>query len=1091
MREIDSSRSENIAKQDDKAVVKEDEPKKEENPISPPKSRSPSKSAKKEEAKVSKQRPSKSISFSAKIPSSSSSSSSRPSSSVPKPKSSTTAVNKKRSVSTELGKVNPNPIPINPSSNPTGNNHTASTRKVLVRSQSVITKPSKTATPTVSNALSNPTTTGRKRSISNEIGKGEEAKDSAKGNSTSSKKTLVRSQSVLSSSKNAVKSSSSQVPATRSKISSSASTVPTLNRKSSVALDHSKDSNRKELHPASSSTTSTRTLKRSASELPSRSTATATATSPPSRELRKSPSKTLVSSGSASKRTLTKQTSGKSVSAVINNNNNNEISSKKEEEPSSLVKSKAKAGPQGRKAPSNMKTLRENVAKIEQKDQKDVGRSKEAASYIGENIGGMGIIAAVGGSANIKAKEAVFVAADQVKLKASEGPQNSLRLMRVKGKRRISLRLMDSVHSSLNEGDSFILDDNQGSNLYVWLGSKSSKMEKSKALDAARRINAKEKGTRSKIITLDQKEGTDNEERFWNLLGADGKTEIADEKSGGSDEAADSCGVSDVLYKVTPLKLGREGKLEKINSTKFGQELLNPKEIFVLDCKGEVFMWAGKSSPNPLRSAALKLAKELFAEADRPSWARFSKEADGAESILFKEKFWNFKDDIPIVSKAEVKSKIAKKREETFSVSNMFEHKKVEELFIDDGADRLKMWYVNSDAKQVEYPEEMRGHFFNEDSFILLYVFKGAEALYEGSKDTAKFKDRYMIYFWQGLRSGHKKKGWSALLTTDMSNQLKGETPTQHRVPQQKENSHFMSLFKGVIIIHQGHFASYEEKGTQLYHLRGQPDVNLRIIQVDSKAKNLNSNDSFFLFYENSCFVWNGKYSALSGNVDSWVHHANRVRKGEWQMVQVKEGEEPNEFWEALGGRSNYMSDKIEQSNLFHCNFATGIFSVDYVNQFAQDDLEQRDLFILDTVDRIFVWKGAKCDKKETKVLETAVEYAASDPTGKRKESPIYYVNSHEEPYEFTSMFHGWDDSKAKKVPGIEELTLVPALLAETKRTYTLAELQQKPSNLDNESLEMYLSDQDFEKLFKMNKDEWKKAPAWKTLSLRKTHKLF
>eukprot|EP01117_Protostelium_nocturnum_P000667 TRINITY_DN1077_c0_g1_i1.p1 TRINITY_DN1077_c0_g1~~TRINITY_DN1077_c0_g1_i1.p1 ORF type:complete len:217 (-),score=58.59 TRINITY_DN1077_c0_g1_i1:189-839(-) len=107
-------------------------------------------------------------------------------------------------------------------------------------------------------------------------------------------------------------------------------------------------------------------------------------------------------------------------------------------------------------------------------------------------------------------------------------------------------------------------------------------------------------------------------------------------------------------------------KLEKVNTAKLGQELLTPKEIFVLDYGGEVFVCTGKGSQG------IDLGNR------KTSWARFSKEADGAESILFKEKFWNFKDDLTITSKAKVKSKIATKRGETFSVSHMSQHNKVE-----------------------------------------------------------------------------------------------------------------------------------------------------------------------------------------------------------------------------------------------------------------------------------------------------------------------------------------------------------------------------------------------------------------------------
>ena len=60
--------------------------------------------------------------------------------------------------------------------------------------------------------------------------------------------------------------------------------------------------------------------------------------------------------------------------------------------------------------------------------------------------------------ANMKAKEMVFVAAQEVKLKTSdENNENQTRLIHIKGRRRLAVRLVETTLSSLNDGDSFIL----------------------------------------------------------------------------------------------------------------------------------------------------------------------------------------------------------------------------------------------------------------------------------------------------------------------------------------------------------------------------------------------------------------------------------------------------------------------------------------------------------------------------------------------------------------------------------------------------------------------------------------------------------
>jgi hypothetical protein len=66
----------------------------------------------------------------------------------------------------------------------------------------------------------------------------------------------------------------------------------------------------------------------------------------------------------------------------------------------------------------------------------------------------------------------------------------------------------------------------------------------------------------------------------------------------------------------------------------------------------------------------------------------------------------------------------------------------------------------------------------------------------------------------------------------------------------------------------------------------------------------------------------------------------------------------------------------------------------------SQEDLEERDLFIIDSSDIIFVWKGHKVEPlKEKRVYETAVEYCEIT---KRPGIEILLVHSRMEPPEFT-----------------------------------------------------------------------------------------
>lgn len=74
----------------------------------------------------------------------------------------------------------------------------------------------------------------------------------------------------------------------------------------------------------------------------------------------------------------------------------------------------------------------------------------------------------------------------------------------------------------------------------------------------------------------------------------------------------------------------------------------------------------------------------------------------------------------------------------------------------------------------------------------------------------------------------------------------------------------------------------------------------------------------------------------------------------------VAEGQESAEFWDLLGGKTPYASDKRlqqeildVQSRLFECSNKTGQFIVTEITDFTQDDLNPGDVMLLDTWDQV------------------------------------------------------------------------------------------------------------------------------------------
>ena len=67
--------------------------------------------------------------------------------------------------------------------------------------------------------------------------------------------------------------------------------------------------------------------------------------------------------------------------------------------------------------------------------------------------------------------------------------------------------------------------------------------------------------------------------------------------------------------------MATRGKLE--------HKLLESNGVYLIDCLGEVFIWIGKQSTRLVRAAALKLAHELTALINRPTFAVVTKISEG------------------------------------------------------------------------------------------------------------------------------------------------------------------------------------------------------------------------------------------------------------------------------------------------------------------------------------------------------------------------------------------------------------------------------------------------------------------------------
>ncbi|KAF3551997.1 hypothetical protein DY000_02001200 [Brassica cretica] len=241
--------------------------------------------------------------------------------------------------------------------------------------------------------------------------------------------------------------------------------------------------------------------------------------------------------------------------------------------------------------------------------------------------------------------------------------------------------------------------------------------------------------------------------------------------------------------------------------------------------------------------------------------------------------------------------------------------------------------------------------------------------------------------------------------------------------------------------------------------VQGSGPEDMQAIQIDAVSTGLNSSHCYILHGDSTVFTWCGNLTT-SDDQELMERMLDLIKPDEHTKAQ-KEGIESEQFWELLGGKSEYPSQKIKKDgesdpHLFSCTFSNGkticqhMFPLCFLNpridlnchlhflmgfvvvdvtilpetlkvteifNFTQDDLMTEDIFILDCHTEIYVWVGQQVDpKKKPQVLAIGEKFLEHDflLENLASETPIYIVTEGNEPPFFTRFFT-WDSSKSAK----------------------------------------------------------------------------
>ncbi|XP_035235243.1 gelsolin-like isoform X1 [Anguilla anguilla] len=586
------------------------------------------------------------------------------------------------------------------------------------------------------------------------------------------------------------------------------------------------------------------------------------------------------------------------------------------------------------------------------------------------------------------------------------------RLLHVQGRHIVRAVEVPVSWQSFNQGDCFILD--LGNEIYQWFGSQCSGYERLKSTRVAKGIRDSERGGRANVHVCDE---GDEPEKMLEILGP--KPDLPEVHT--EDVKADTLKRKHAkLYKISNAT-GDVDITTVAEDSPFSQSALESSDCFILDhgSNGEIFVWKGKDANRDERKAALKAAEEFIDKMEYPKHTQVHILPEMGETPLFKQFFrlWRDVDQTEGLGQCHVSSSIARIRKVPFDASALHECAAMaaQHRLLDDGSGEKQIWRIEGGDKVAVDPSTY-GQFYGGDSYIILYNY------HHGAKEGQ------IIYMWQGVDSSQDETAASAILAAQLDEELGGKPVqvegapllSQVRVVQGKEPAQLMSLFGGQpMVVHKNGTSreggQAEPAETRLFQLRANPAGGTRAVEVDASASELNSNDVFVLVTPATTFTWVGQ-----GASDAEKHGAQQLCDILGVSAsELAEGEEADDFWEALGGKAEYctslrLKDKMDvhPPRLFVCSNKTGQFMIEEVpGEMTQDDLATDDIMILDTWDELFVWIGKEANEEEkAAVMTSAIQYIKTDPSGRDPQTPIEMIKQGFEPPTFTGWFLGWDD---------------------------------------------------------------------------------
>ncbi|KAH8499054.1 hypothetical protein H0E87_017821 [Populus deltoides] len=497
------------------------------------------------------------------------------------------------------------------------------------------------------------------------------------------------------------------------------------------------------------------------------------------------------------------------------------------------------------------------------------------------------------------------------------GESYKISLLTCKGEHVVSVKEVPFSRSSLNHNDVFILDT--ASKIFLFSGCNSSTQERAKALEVVQYIKENKHGGKCEVATVEDGKLVGDPEvgEFWSFFG--GYAPIPRD-SPCVEKQSDS--PFSQLFWITA-----QAKLCPCEGSSLNKEMLETNKCYMLDCGAEIFVWMGRNTSITERKKSISVTEDLLRNQGRSMATHLTFLTEGLETSIFRSYFKNWPQVVEPKLYEEGRGKVAAIfKQQGYDVKELPDEEDCQPYINCRG--KLKVWRINGEQPTL-IPDPEQTKLFSGDCYIVQYTYPG------------NGRDEHLFYAWLGRDSVPDDRADAISHMNAIADSSKRD-PVLVQVIQDKEPLLFFSIFQTVIIFKGGLSKryknliaekgildeTYDEQKTALFRVQGISPENMQAIQVDQVSNSLNSSYCYILQTGTSIFTW-------IGNLSSTVDHSLLDRMLElinptWQPISVREGSEPDIFWNALGGKTEYPRQKelkqhVEDPHLFTLTCADGM----------------------------------------------------------------------------------------------------------------------------------------------------------------------